>query len=213
MLRPPIEPGLAAVVGVADGPALGRPASPDRHLQGVDHELGADVVGDRPCDDPAAPGVQDHGQVDLATGPGVLGHVADPELVRAVHVEPPVHQIFGELGCQVPAGTAPAPAPVDALDAGQAHQPGHPLSAHPDALAEAELRVDARSSVGASGLDVDRSDPLGERGVAPGPRRWVRPAGTPLVEGARRDPQAPAQRRGRVVGLLRVHQLIGHRER
>ncbi len=34
--------------------------------------------------------------------------VADPELVRAVDVEPAVHEVLGELGCRVPAGTAHA---------------------------------------------------------------------------------------------------------
>src|SRR5206468_11257177 len=41
---------LTAVVGVTDGLPLRRPPTPDRHLQGVDDELGADVIGDRPPD-------------------------------------------------------------------------------------------------------------------------------------------------------------------
>jgi len=42
--------------------AGGRPAVPDRHLQGVDDQLGAEVVGHRPADHPAGETVHVHGQ-------------------------------------------------------------------------------------------------------------------------------------------------------
>ena len=67
-----------------DGLTLRWPPAPGRHLQGVDDELGPDVIGDGPADDPTAPGVEDDGHVDLALGGGVLGDVADPQPVGPV---------------------------------------------------------------------------------------------------------------------------------
>lgn len=70
----PEEPGLAeavaerpagvgrAVIAVVDRARRGPPV-PDCHLQGVDDQLGADVVGHRPADDAAAEAVQDDGEV------------------------------------------------------------------------------------------------------------------------------------------------------
>jgi hypothetical protein len=40
VLRRPLEPGLAALVGVVDQPGR-RPAARDGHLQGVDDQLGS----------------------------------------------------------------------------------------------------------------------------------------------------------------------------
>ena len=57
-------------------PAFGWPAAPDGHLDGVDDELGADVIGDRPAHDPAGPGVEHDGEVDPALTGGVLGDVS-----------------------------------------------------------------------------------------------------------------------------------------
>jgi hypothetical protein len=55
-----------------------RAAAPAGHLQGVDDQLGAHVVGDRPAHDGAAEDVEDGGAVDLALSGGVLGDVGDP---------------------------------------------------------------------------------------------------------------------------------------
>lgn len=54
------------MVAVVDALVGGRAPAPEGHLEGVDDELGAHVVGDRPAHDAAAPGVEDDGQVDLA---------------------------------------------------------------------------------------------------------------------------------------------------
>jgi hypothetical protein len=50
------------VIGVGDGLAGGRASSPDRHLAGVDDELCAQVIGNRPAHDAPAEGVEDDGQ-------------------------------------------------------------------------------------------------------------------------------------------------------
>src|SRR5215207_8527330 len=46
VLRRPVEPGLGAVVGMVHGLTGQGSPSPQRHLQRVDHELGAHVVSD-----------------------------------------------------------------------------------------------------------------------------------------------------------------------
>ena len=92
----PIEPNTPAARASTERPRgldrgrsgarLGRPAAapPDGHLQGVDDELGADVIGDRPADHPPAPGVDHDGQIDLAVGGGMFGDVAHPQPVGSV---------------------------------------------------------------------------------------------------------------------------------
>src|SRR5205823_8389605 len=44
VLRRPLEPGLGSVIGMHDR-ALGGLASPDRHLERVDDELSAEMIG------------------------------------------------------------------------------------------------------------------------------------------------------------------------
>ncbi len=44
---------------MSDGLACWWLAPPDRHLDGVDNELGADVIGDRPADGSSAERVED----------------------------------------------------------------------------------------------------------------------------------------------------------
>ena len=77
------------------------------HVEGVDDELGAEVVGDRPAHDPAGPGVDDDGEIDPALTGGLLGDVGDPQPVGSVGTELAVHQIVRR--------TAPAPAAGAAL--------------------------------------------------------------------------------------------------
>ena len=116
------------MVGVKDGLALGGPPAPRRHLQGVDDELGPHVVGDGPADDAAAPGVDDHRHVDLALGGEVLGDVAHPQPVWAVNDELAVDQVVRGRRQRVPSCASPELAPVQALDAREAHQTLHPLA-------------------------------------------------------------------------------------
>jgi hypothetical protein len=122
----PIEPSSPAVrrrwpkiqdvywlprVGVHHG-AGGGAAPPAGHLEGVDDQFGAHVVGDRPADDGAAEDVEDGGAVDLALDRGVLGDVGDPQPVGGVGDEPPLHQVVvdrrGRAGSAVFAPVADA---------------------------------------------------------------------------------------------------------
>ena len=84
VLRRPVEFTLRPVVGVHHRAGLASVASPDGHLQGVDDELGAEVIRDRPADDATREGVDHSRQVDLAFCGRVLGDIADPEDVRSI---------------------------------------------------------------------------------------------------------------------------------
>ena len=55
---------LGSAVRVNHGPGLGF-ASPPRHVEGVDDEFGADVVGNGPADDAAGEHIHDGSAVDL----------------------------------------------------------------------------------------------------------------------------------------------------
>src|SRR5215217_1700455 len=73
-LRRPLEPGLAAVVGVMDQ-AWGGVALGDGHVQGVQDQLGGQVLSHRPADDPPGERVEDHGEVQPALTGALLGDV------------------------------------------------------------------------------------------------------------------------------------------
>jgi len=61
VLRRPLESALATLIAMMND--IDRLALADCHLERVQHQFGAQVVGHRPADDLAAEGVQDHGQV------------------------------------------------------------------------------------------------------------------------------------------------------
>jgi hypothetical protein len=64
-LRRPLDFALAALVEVMHETGPGA-AAVKGHLERVDDELGAHVVGHRPADDPSREGVLDGGEVDPA---------------------------------------------------------------------------------------------------------------------------------------------------
>jgi hypothetical protein len=76
--------------------------------------------------------------------------VGDPQPVRCVHGELPVDQVGAGLRGRVAHRAAVASAPVEALQAGFAHQPGDPLDVHRQPEPEGQLCMDARRSVGAA---------------------------------------------------------------
>ena len=112
------------------GPRLARR---DRRLEGVEHELGAQVVGHRPAHHPAAEDVEDGRQVERSLAGGQVGDVGDPQAVGAARPEVAPDEIGGgrrrpERRARSNGGPAPA---VDTDEAGRAHQPRDPLAAQP----------------------------------------------------------------------------------
>jgi hypothetical protein len=150
------------VVAVGDRLTSGWTTSPDGHLEGVDNELRTHVIGDRPAHDPAAEGVEDHGQVRLAVLGWVLGDVHHPQAVGLGGVEGPIHQVLARLGSEIA-----------------------PACAAADVLAETQLGMDPRGTIGAPAHGPDVDDGVAEIGVveileaAPG---WPARHRTPEVD-------------------------------
>src|SRR5262245_46222984 len=95
LLRPPVERGLRALVGVLHEPDS-RSAACDGHLECVDDELGLEVGAHRPADDATAVAVDDRGQVEPALPAAHVLDVGDPELVRSAWVEVALDQVAGD---------------------------------------------------------------------------------------------------------------------
>jgi hypothetical protein len=99
------------------------------------------VIGDGPAHDHAAEAVQNDGEVHLALGRGVLGHVHHPQAVALGRVEATIDHVLGRLGTRITAGAALGLAPADAGDAGLAHEALHSLAATAHTPAQAQLGV------------------------------------------------------------------------
>jgi hypothetical protein len=120
----------------------------------------------------------------------MLGDVGQPEPVELGDRELPVHQVFLGRGVDQ---VLPSFAPVHALQAGLAHQPGDPLAVHRLAQAQHELGVDPRPPVSAAGFLVDSRDQLFQLLIADRPGRLRPPA--PLVVTGCGNVQDPAGHR------------------
>ena len=100
MLRRPVELKLAALVAVMDDAV--RPALTDRHLQRVQHQFGRQMVGHRPADNLAAPGIQNHCEIEKTARRRHEGDVGNPELVRPESSEIAVYQVGRRSSFLVP---------------------------------------------------------------------------------------------------------------
>ncbi len=107
-----------------------RPALCHGHLQRIEHELGAQVVGHGPAHHPTAPGVHHDRQVEEARGGRDEGDVPDPEPVRTFCREVPVDKIRSRPGVSIRPGRHRATASMArANKASTAHQASDPLAA------------------------------------------------------------------------------------
>ena len=180
------------------------------HLERVEDQLGAQVVGHRPADDAAREGVEHDREMHEAHGHRPRracpreggGDVGDPELVRRHGGEVALHQVGRRPHLAIPSRRrGPAAAVAGTHEPRFAHQPGYALATMPLA-GRAQLGVDAQGPVGPAGCGVDRPDALHERGVLSRPHR-----GRPLQPGVgprlRHGPaRAPWRRWGRRRGSL-----------
>ena len=163
------------------------------------------ALTDGPAHDASAPYVEHDGQVDEA-GPGWhVGHVGDPELVRAVGFE----LAFDQVGCGLlvlvaARGHDEGPAPADAADVGRTHEPRHALSADDQALVD-QFGAHARHAVGRVRLGMNAANALGQDRVVD--RSLRRRSITPSVVAAGRDIEYAAHRAHRDSGLVRVHEF------
>jgi hypothetical protein len=135
----------------------------DGHLERVDDELGAEVVGERPADDRPAVAVHHRGEIQPALPRSDVGDVRAPEAVDRGRVKVALDEIRRAADALDTDRRLPAPALDLPRWAGPAHQPLDALAAHPHAVLEAQLGVHARGSVGLHGAAVDLRDPTGQR--------------------------------------------------
>jgi hypothetical protein len=135
-----------------DGVLLRRLPAQRGHAERVDDEFGAHVFGDGPADDPPGPGVHHRGDVHLSLSGGMLGNVGQPQPVWPGDGELPVDQVFRGGRRRLAAAVS---APVEALQAGLAHEPGDPLVVHRQAQTERQLGVHPRPPVGATRVSMD----------------------------------------------------------
>lgn len=72
---------------------LGSPP-PDRHVQRVSDQFGAEVIGDRPTDHPPGPRIDDRCQEHVAFLAPMLGYVSIPQPVRSIDGELTIDQLL-----------------------------------------------------------------------------------------------------------------------
>ncbi len=169
------------------------------HLQGVDDELGAHVLGHRPADDAAGPQVEDDGQVQPTLPRPDVRDVRHPEQVRSGRREVARHQVLGHREAVRRVGRRLVAPRTTALQALRPHQSGDELSAH-NLTAFAQFVSNSRAPVDAPTLRVGLGHLHGERRIpqASGALLALRP----LIEAAARHLQHAAQHRDRIEGLL-----------
>jgi hypothetical protein len=190
------------MVGVVDH--VSRPAAAQGHVQGVQHQLRAQVCGHGPTDHAPAPGVQHDRQEEEAGRGRDVGNVGHPEAIGAGRVKLPLDEIRRGRRGRVAACGDERPAPAHALQAGGAHQAGDPLAAELGPLG-GEFRVHARRTVGPTRLPMDRLDLRCELHIGAGAGRQG--ALAPRVVPAGGDFQHAAHRGDRMKGLMGGHEL------
>ena len=116
VLRQPVEPGLAAGVGVhRERLDACSPAAPG-HLQCVEDHLCAHVRRDAPAHDEPAERVHDHAHARGAGAASDHGQVGDPQPVRRPRGEVPVDEVAGALRRGIAPGGENPPAAGDPAD-------------------------------------------------------------------------------------------------
>ena len=153
---------------------VARPALAEGHVESIQNQLGAQVVGHCPADDLAAPDIHDDRQIEEARHGRDVGDVGNPQLVRAGCLKVAVDQIRRGSGLFVALrGDRTAPPAAGADQTGGAHQPGSPLAAV-SLAGGVQLGMHTRCPIGLPRTDVDRLDPGQQRLIRSGMRRGRR---------------------------------------
>src|SRR5438093_7015966 len=193
VLRRPVETGLGAAVGVVDELDVGAGAAqPERHLERVEHEVGAHVRRELPADDHPTVGGDHEREVDEPLPAAQVAQVGDPELVRTRGAEVALDEVGPPQRLRIGLRGPPRLAtPLRTDDPVGAHQPLHPAARHP--LAGPPQRLPHPPvTVGVIVGGVQLADPLEQPLVLDGASRAA--AACPLVVGGRRHVQGLADR-------------------
>ena len=193
---------LRSLVGMVDH-AVG-PALPEGHVEGIEHEPCAQVVGHGPADHAAAEGIQHDGEEEEPGPGGDVGDVGAPKPIGCVGGEGALDQVRRRAGARIPRRRSRPLASADAPQARTAHQSGDPLAAHSAASID-EIGVDAGSTIGASRNAMNLADAIEQRPIALGAGR--RRPDLPRVAPAGGDPRQPAHRGDGIHGPVGSHEL------
>ena len=179
--------------------AVGTPL-PRRHVQRLEHELGAQMIGHRSAHDPAAACV-DHNREEQESGPGRhVGDVGDTELVGCIGLESTLDKVRCATSGVVSARSARSLAPRYPCQAHLSHQSSHALVSDINAVL-GELGVNSRRPVGATAALMNVADALFEDIIGlPAPRRLT---ASPRKEPAQGDAEHAGHRVDVVEGLIR----------
>lgn len=192
---------MRSSVGMDDG--SDRFASPSRHLDRVDDQLGANVIGDGPADATAGEHIDHRGAVNPAFPRAMLRDVGDPKLVRGVGGEYTFHLVL-EHGRQPTRSTVTPFAMVDSLQPSQPHQTFDSAVTDPQPPTQNQFGMHTANPVGSPRGGMQDADLIDQVRVGEVPIR--RATGTPLVVSRRRDLQHPASHRDREVAAELVDQ-------
>src|SRR5450759_5186937 len=125
----------AAIAVVDQAPKVRRAAAPDRHLEGIEGELGPQGARHQPADDLAAEGVDDERRVAEARPGRDVRDVGEPKAVRGRRTEHPLDEI-GRTRGQLGWDRRPLRlAPHGAAEAERVHQAADVVAADERALA------------------------------------------------------------------------------
>ena len=114
---------LRALIAVTPQIVVVGSATPPRHLDRIENNIGAQTRRASPPDDDSRERVDDEAAI-VDTGPGRHGRQVDhPEPVRGRHRELPFHQIRVPSGPWIGPGCLESPRPGRSLDACSAHEP------------------------------------------------------------------------------------------
>ena len=127
-----------------------------RHLERIEHQRGAQVIGHRPTHHTAGPHVQHDGQVQKPRPGRHVGDVGDSESIRTLGAEAPADLVQRAVGLGVRDGRGDELRRRPPLQSGRPHEPRHALASDPDSVIVGQLRVDARRTVRATRTPVDR---------------------------------------------------------
>ena len=176
-----------------------------RHVQRVEDQFGAQMVGHRPPHHPAAEHIEYDGQIQESRRSRDVGDISDPQPVRGLGLEATLDQVRRGAGLEV---TTCGARPLATTHPGQAcltHHPSDPLAAHRRALS-GQLRVNPRRPVRPTAAFVNRSHARAQRLVRGLARRAL--TGAPRVVPARGDTEYPGHRGDSKLGLIRSHEPV-----
>src|SRR5712691_10059159 len=192
---------LRAVVGMMHDAF--RPPLPERHVERREHEFGSQVLSHAPADDSATEGIEDHRQVEEPGPRRDVGNVGDPELVRGICTELPLHEIGGRLCITIAHGRGDPFSETRTLQSFGLHEASHTLLAHADACFT-QIHVDIGRAVPALGARVVHANASRQSRIFERARRRL--ALCPCVVAARGDSKHATHRSHRILGLVRRYE-------